>query len=62
MHTAEEADVVFLPIYADLGCRMSQEDPVWAADWTAATDNFWGTFNDEFPDADKKPHFVVTGR
>mmetsp|Transcript_3023 Transcript_3023/g.8820 ORF Transcript_3023/g.8820 Transcript_3023/m.8820 type:complete len:679 (+) Transcript_3023:373-2409(+) len=62
VHSAEEADVVFLPIYADLGCRLSQEKEEDFAAWIAATDAFWGTFNQNFPDADRKPHFVVTGR
>ncbi len=53
---------MFLPIYADLGCRLSQENANDKAAWAAATDAFWGTFANNFPDADKKPHFVVTGR
>lgn len=43
-------------------CRLSQEKEEDFAAWIAATDAFWGTFNQNFPDADRKPHFVVTGR
>ncbi len=62
VHSAAAADLVFLPVYADLGCRLSQENPADLAAWTAAVDAFWGTFNDRFPDAGTKPHFVVAGR
>lgn len=62
VHTSEEADVVFLPIYADIGCRLSQENADDAKAWNEAIETFWSTFQQTYPDADKKPHFVVTGR
>ena len=57
-----EADAVFIPIYADIGCRLSQEKAADKAAWRAATDAFWATFPHRFPDVKSKPHFGVTGR
>lgn len=62
VHSSAEADVVFLPIYADIGCRLSQEKEEDAKAWKQAIETFWSTFQQTYPDADRKPHFVVTGR
>ena len=62
VHSYAEADVVFIPIYVDIGCRLAQENATDKANWRAATDRFWGEFPDRFLDVKTKPHFIVTGR
>lgn len=62
VHSAEDADLIYIPAYVDLGCRLSQENEADAAAWKKATDLFWGTFEQKFPYARTKPHFIVSGR
>jgi hypothetical protein len=38
VHSEAEADVVFIPIYADIGCRLAQEKASDLAAWRSAVD------------------------
>ena len=38
VHSEAEADVVFIPIYADIGCRLAQEKATDLAAWRSAVD------------------------
>ncbi len=38
VHSEAEADAVFIPIYADIGCRLSQENATDEAAWRSYVD------------------------
>ena len=38
VHSEAEADAVFIPIYADIGCRLSQENATDEAAWRSYID------------------------
>jgi hypothetical protein len=64
VHTMEEADMIYLPIYAALECRLSQamDGDAHKLAYHARVQQFWENFETDFPHYRDKPHFLAIGR
>mmetsp|Transcript_17054 Transcript_17054/g.50910 ORF Transcript_17054/g.50910 Transcript_17054/m.50910 type:complete len:629 (+) Transcript_17054:196-2082(+) len=64
VHSQEEADIIYLPFYAALECRLSQamEGDAHKQAYKKRVDSFWATFERDYPYYRDKPHAVVLGR
>lgn len=64
VHSQKEADIIYLPFYAALECRLSQamEGDAHKAAYVQKVEKFWEEFETNFPYYKEKPHVLVIGR